>query len=92
MKTNEFNICDYTESVLKIAEANNLSTADALDRFLANLAVLREHYKGDPKINYHQLGQKWNALSSEKRNAQISEMRTRLSRYASANKSKRSEA
>ena len=82
MEATKINISDYTQEVLQIAKANSLSIEEAFDRFLANLAVMREHYKGAKSINYHELGQKWNALPNAEKLAQKANMRARLSKYS----------
>lgn len=89
METPKFNLSDYTQSILQIAQQQGISPEAALQCFVANLAVMRECYKGAPTLNYHTLGQQWNRLTSADRNAQKAETKVRLSRYN--NNSRRSD-
>lgn len=82
-----FNLSDYTHKVLQIAEANNVSNETAFQYLLTNLTTMREHYKGAPDLNYHQLGQQWNKLLSKDKVAQKLEARMRLSKYPQRGKS-----
>ena len=82
MAEEKFNLSEYTQAVLQIAKANNYTVEVAFQCFLANLSTMKEHYKGAPGLNYHELGQKWNKLLSKEKVAQKEEMLTRLSRYS----------
>lgn len=81
MNTVNFNLSDYTQHILKVAEANGCSISRAFGLFIANLATMHEHYKGAPGLNYAELGQKWNALSSTEKISQKDETRNRLAKY-----------
>lgn len=83
----KFNLSDYTHHVLKIAEENNVPHEVALQYFLENLATMKEHHKGAPKLNYHQLGQQWNKLLSKDKIAQKAEAQARLAKYPQRGKS-----
>ena len=74
----KFNLSDHTHDIRKIADANNCSPEEGLRLFIANLAVMREHYKGASNLNYHALGQLWNGLSGSERNTQRAEAKARL--------------
>lgn len=76
----QFNLVDHTMDIQKIAEENKCSNEDAMGMLVANLAVMKEHYKGASHLNYHALGQLWNALTSDERNTQKNETRNRLRR------------
>ena len=78
MEKVKFNLVDHTMDIQKIADTNECSNEEAMSLFIANLAVMREHYKGAPHLNYHVLGQLWNALTGEERNNQKIETRNRL--------------
>lgn len=77
----QFNLVNYTNNILKIAAANNLAVEVALQRFIENLATMKEHYKGCPELNYHELGQQWNKLLSREKVAQKAETLARLQKY-----------
>ena len=81
MSNQKFNLSAYTQEVLQIAEKNNISIEEAMHRFLANLAVMSEHYKGASNLNYHELGQKWNKLLNQEKIEQKAEFKARLSKY-----------
>lgn len=82
MEKVQFNLVDYTMDIQKIAEANKCSKEEALGKFIANLATMKEHYKGASHLNFHALGQLWNSLPGEERNTQKSEVRNRLLRVS----------
>lgn len=77
----KFNLSDYTHHILRIAEALQVSNEDAFQYFLANLATMKEHFKGASDLNYHQLGQQWNKLRSSERVSQMTETEARLTKY-----------
>ena len=87
MAETKFNLSDYTHHVLKIAEANDVTNEVAFQCFLANLSTMKEHYKGAPELNYHQLGQQWNKLLSKDRIAQKADAKARLAKYPQRGKS-----
>ena len=82
MSEPKFNLSDYTQEVLKIAEANGVAVDVAFQCFVANLATMKEHYKGASHLNYHQLGQQWNKLLNNEKLAQKAEAKARLSKYS----------
>ena len=78
----KFNLVDYTTHILKIAAANEGITAEvAVQCFIANLSTMKEHYKGCPELNYHELGQQWNKLLSKDKVAQKAETLARLQKH-----------
>lgn len=54
--------------------------AVGLDKFIVNLAVMKEQNPGAPKLNFHELGQEWNKLPSAERIAQRANVAKILSR------------
>lgn len=78
MEKVKFNLVDHTMDIQKIADTNKCSNEEAVGLFIANLAVMKEHYKGASHLNYHVLGQLWNALTGEERNTQKAETHNRL--------------
>ena len=80
MQTVHFNLVDYTMDIQRMANEHKCSPEKAMGMFIANLAVMKEHYKGAPHLNYHELGQLWNALKGDERNNQKNETRNRLSK------------
>lgn len=78
----QFNLSNYTHDILKMSNSNPKMTVEvALQCFVANLATMKEHYKGCPDLNFHELGQQWNRLTSKERNSQKAEALARLSKY-----------
>ena len=78
----KFSLVNYTTHILKIAAANgNMPVEVALQCFIANLTTMKEHYKGCPELNYHELGQQWNKLLSKEKVAQKAETLARLQKY-----------
>ena len=78
----KFSLIEHTNNILQIAAANeNMSVETALQCFIANLSTMREHYKGCPNLNYHELGQRWNKLLSAEKVAQKAEALARLQKY-----------
>lgn len=82
MTIEKFDLANYTRYILDIASANRCSAADALRLFLKNLATMKEHYVGAPDLNYHKLGQQWNALLSTEKVAQRQAMERKLAQRA----------
>ena len=59
--------------------------AVGLDKFIVNLAVMKEQNPGAPKLNFHELGQEWNKLLSMERleqKANVAKILSRTSRTA----------
>lgn len=78
----KFSLINHTTHILKIAAANeNMTVEVALQCFIANLTTMKEHYKGCPELNYHELGQQWNKLLSKEKVAQKAEALARLQKY-----------
>lgn len=78
----KFSLVEHTNNILQIAAANeNMSVETALQCFIANLSTMKEHYKGCPSLNYHELGQRWNKLLSAEKVAQKAEVLARLQKY-----------
>ena len=55
-----FNLSNYLSEIRVVG----------LDKFIVNLAVMKEQNPGAPMLNFHELGQEWNKLSSGERIAQ----------------------
>ena len=81
MPAEKFNLSDHVQAVLNIAQCNEVTVAVAFQYFIANLATMKEHYKGADGLNYHALGQQWNKLLSPEKLAQKAEMASRLAKY-----------
>ena len=78
----KFNLINHTTHIMSLAAANDgMSVETALQCFIANLATMKEHYKGCPELNYHELGQQWNKLLSAEKVAQKAETLARLQKY-----------
>ena len=78
----KFNLVNHTHNVLKIADANEGMTLEvALQCFIANLSTMKEHYKGCPNLNFHELGQQWNKLLSKEKVEQKADALARLKKY-----------
>ena len=60
--------------------------AVGLDKFIVNLAVMKEQNPGAPKLNFHELGQAGNKLPSAERIAQREKVARMLSRSSRATK------
>lgn len=81
----KFNLVNHTHDILKMASANESMTPEtAAQCFIANLTTMKEHYKGCPHINFHELGQQWNKLLSKEKVAQKAEVLARLQKYPRA--------
>ena len=63
----KFDLTLYTRSIQQIALANKCSDNRAVNLFIVNLAIMKEHYQGASQLNYAQLGQQWNSLPSYER-------------------------
>ena len=78
----KFSLINHTTHILKIAAANeNMTVEVALQCFIANLTTMKEHYKGCPELNYHELGQQRNKLLSKEKVAQKTETLERRRKY-----------
>lgn len=70
-----FNLSKYEHTIRNYAAKQNVDIGEALNRFIYNLAVMRPHFdQFDESIDFRQLGQLWNKLSSDERNKQKAEM------------------
>ena len=79
----KFNIADYTKSIKAIADRNECGAAEAVNMFIVNLSIMREHHPGASELNYHTLGQEWNKLNYKERNKQQQEAIKAVSRTIS---------
>ena len=78
----KFNLVNHTHSIIKMATANgDMSTEEAMRCFIINLTCMKEHTKGCPDLNFHELGQQWNKLLSAEKVAQKAETLARLQKY-----------
>lgn len=68
-----FRLQNYVSQIRQIASENRCGAAQAVRMMITNLNVMHEHYKGASDLNYHQLGQQWNALRYKERNKQQQE-------------------
>lgn len=66
----EFDLRDYVNQIVAIAEANKCGAADAVEYFVVNLNSMTDHYKGAEGLNIRELGQQWNRLNYKVRNKQ----------------------
>lgn len=81
----KFNLVDHTNHIMQIATANgSMTPEEALQCFIANLTTMKEHYKGCPDLNYHELGQQWNKLLSKEKVQQKADTLARLRKYPRA--------
>lgn len=75
------NISQYTDAIRAYMSREEVDAPKAVDRFLVNLAVMRDHYVGfDTSINFRTLGQRWNSMSSDERLSQRAKLLAQLSR------------
>ena len=65
-----FQLSNYMQEIKSIASTNGCTSEVALNYFLVNLTTMHEHYQGASELNYHQLGQDWNRLTSREKVAQ----------------------
>lgn len=76
-----FELKSYEREIRNYMNTNKVDAAESLNRFIFNLRVLRDHYEGfGPDINFRDVGQQWNKLTSDTRNAQKTSMLKILSR------------
>ena len=80
----KFNLVEYTHAIQAIADTNKCTYESAVNCFITNLTIMREHYKGASELNYHELGQKWNKLLSKEKVAQKAETVARMRKYTRA--------
>ena len=72
----KFNLEDYLSEIRTVG----------LDKFIVNLAAMKEQNPGAPRLNFHELGQAWNKLPSDERIAQREKVTRMLSRSSRATK------
>ena len=66
-----FNLANYEREIRSGATKAGISDKEALSKFIYNLAVMRPHFTiFDNALDFRAMGQEWNALSSDNRNAQ----------------------
>lgn len=66
-----FNLANYEREIRNGATKAGISDKEALSKFIYNLAVMRPHFTiFDSALDFRVMGQEWNALSSDTRNAQ----------------------
>lgn len=74
-------IIQYADIVRAYATKQDVDVAVAVDHFMTNLAVMRDHYVGfSNDLNFRKLGQTWNKLSSDERLNQRANLLTQLKR------------
>ncbi len=66
----KFNLSNYMSEIRAVG----------LDKFLVNLAVMKEQNPGASQLNFHELGQAWNKLPSAERLAQRETVEKMLNR------------
>lgn len=78
----KFNLVNHTHNILKMSTVNEgMSPEEAMQCFIVNLTTMKEHTKGCPDLNFHELGQQWNKLLSKEKVAQKAETLARLQKY-----------
>lgn len=66
----DFDLKNYVNEIVAIAEKNGVGAADAVEFFVVNLNTMNNHYKGADSLNIRELGQAWNKLNYKVRNKQ----------------------
>lgn len=66
----DFDLKNYVNEIVAIAEKNSVGAADAVEFFIVNLNAMNNHYKGADNLNIRELGQAWNKLNYKVRNKQ----------------------
>lgn len=72
----KFNLSNYISEIRAVG----------LDRFLVNLAVMKEQNPGASRLNFHELGQEWNKLPSAERLEQREAVEKMLNRQSRTNR------
>jgi hypothetical protein len=76
-----FELDKYERVIRNYASAHSIDAVVAMKRFVYNLTVLRDYYDDfDDSVDFHSLGQQWNALSSDTRVQQKQDMVKLLSK------------
>lgn len=66
-----FDLKKYEQEIRRYAANKDVSVAVATSDFIYNLAMMRPQIEGfDPQLDFRDLGQQWNKLSSSMRNKQ----------------------
>ena len=74
----KFNLKDHLPEIRSVG----------LDKFVVNLAVMKEQNRGAPNLNFHELGRQWNNLTSKERINQKEEVAKLLDRNLGLSKVK----
>lgn len=72
----KFNLSNYISEIRAVG----------LDKFLINLAVMKEQNPGASQLNFHELGQEWNKLPSAERLEQRETVEKMLNRPSRTNR------
>lgn len=72
----KFNLSNYMSEIRAVG----------LDKFLINLAVMKEQNPGASQLNFHELGQEWNKLPSAERLEQRETVEKMLNRPTRTNR------
>ena len=72
----KFNLSNYMSEIRAVG----------LDKFLINLAVMKEQNPGASQLNFHELGQEWNKLPSAERLEQRATVEKMLNRPTRTNR------
>lgn len=72
----KFNLSNYMSEIRAVS----------LDKFLINLAVMKEQNPGASQLNFHELGQEWNKLPSAERLEQRETVERMLNRPSRTNR------
>lgn len=79
----KFNLSDYEKAIQSYATSKECSITSALNRFMYNLALMKDFYPDFGKdLNFHLLGQQWNIMTSTERLKQKKEVHDSLTKYA----------
>lgn len=65
-----FSLTDHLEDIKGMAKSSGTTMARTVEDFVVNLTVMHGHYPGASQLNFHQLGQQWNKLTSREKVAQ----------------------
>lgn len=72
----KFNLSNYISEIRAVG----------LDKFLVNLAVMKEQNPGASRLNFHELGQEWSKLPSAERLEQREAVEKMLNRQSRTNR------
>ena len=65
-----FNLTDYAQTIKAMASKQEIEPEQALDQFIVNLTVMKEHHPTDSSLNFHVIGQQWNKLGYKQKKEQ----------------------